>query len=82
MRNQSISTRYSQIISQSLNDEFDQFSAGAPGQDVLPESENMEIQPNDQTRTEQAGIPPIVPSSVNITRSELLILNDFLGRIP
>ena len=34
---QSTSTRYSQIISQSLNDELDQFSAGAPGQDVLPE---------------------------------------------
>ena len=42
----------------------------------------MEIQPNDQARTEHLGISPIIPGSVNITRREVLILNDFVGRIP
>ena len=79
---QSVSSRYSQITSQSLHDGLDQFSAETTGRDVLRESENMEIQPNDQARTEHLGIPSIAPGSVNITRRELLIMNDFLGRIP
>ena len=79
---QSISSRYSQIIYQSFHDGLDQFNAETTGQDLLRESANMEIQPNDQARTENLGIPSIAPGSVNITRIELLILNDFLGRIP
>ena len=79
---QSVSSRYSQIISQSLHDGLDQFSTEPAGQDVLQESASMEIQPNDQARAENLDIPSIAPGSVNITRRELLILNDFLGRIP
>ena len=79
---QSVSSRYSQIISQSLHDGLDQFSTEPAVQDVLQESASMEIQPADQARAENLDIPTIAPGSVNITRRELLILNDFLGRIP
>ena len=79
---QALSAQYNQIISQSLNDELDQFSADAVAPNVPPESELMEIQLSEHAGSGHAEIPTITSSSINVTRRELVLLNNFLGRIP